>query len=95
MFLYVHSDDFQIYFASDSWRQKFKGFVHRITEGFEETGFIADLDTDVGSTSIPVSIPKLTIVIQKLGKNRLYLSIILKLFYSLSTITMTVEKSWS
>ena len=55
LFLYVHSDDFQIYFASDSWRQKFNGYVHRITEGFEETGFIADLDTDVGSTSIPVS----------------------------------------
>ena len=66
MFLYVHSDDFQIYFASDSWRQKFNGFVHRITEGFEETGFIADLDTDVGSTSIPVSFQKLKIAMQPL-----------------------------
>ena len=51
----MHSDDFQIYFASESWRQKFNGYVHRITEGFEETGFIADLDTEVGSTTIPVS----------------------------------------
>ena len=54
LFLYVHSDDFQIYFASDTWRQKFNGYVHRITEGFEETGFIANLDTEVGSTTIPV-----------------------------------------
>ena len=51
----MHSDDFQMYFASDSWRQKFNSYVHRITEGFEETGFIADLDTEVGSTTIPVS----------------------------------------
>ena len=50
----MHSDDFQIYFASDPWRQKFNEYVHQITEGFEETGFIADLDTEVQSTTIPV-----------------------------------------
>ena len=53
LFLYVHSDDFQMYFASDSWRQKFNGYVHKITQGFEDTGFIADLDTDVQSSNIP------------------------------------------
>ena len=52
----MHSDDFQIYFASDPWRQKFNGYVHQISEGFEETGFIADLDTEVQSTTIPVRI---------------------------------------
>merc|ERR1719510_402260 len=52
LFLYVHSDDFQLYFASDAWRQKFNNYVHQITEGFEETGFIADLDTGVQSTTI-------------------------------------------
>jgi hypothetical protein len=56
LFLYVHSDDFQIYFASDPWRVKFNGYVHQITEGFEETGFIADLDTEVQSATIPVRI---------------------------------------
>ena len=52
LFLYVHSDDFQLYFASDAWRQKFNNYVHQITEGFEDTGFIADLETGVQSTTI-------------------------------------------
>ena len=52
----MHSDDFQIFFASDPWRQKFNGYVHQITEGFEDTGFIADLDTEVQSNTIPVRI---------------------------------------
>ena len=69
----MHSDDFQIYFASDPWRQKFNEYVHQITEGFEETGFIADLDTEVQSTTIPVKYVYNVSLSKLIGRERLEL----------------------
>lgn len=63
LFLYVHanSDDFQMYFPSSQYRQRFYDLVKKMTEG--EEGMMTNLDEDSTEEQINVDFRFLLLII--------------------------------
>ena len=47
LFLYVHSDDFQMFFGNSGWKSKFMDLVLSMAEGMNN--FISELEAESGA----------------------------------------------